>query len=99
VFGSFRKGESHARASQRISGYTRDRFGLGSEDAVLVTEIICGMAGCPPLETVVAFWTADGTRHQFKIFKPVAEVTGEDLPPAWLKSALSMLEGFENDCC
>jgi nitrate reductase delta subunit len=45
------------------------------------------------------FWTADGKRHHFKLFKPVEEVACDDLPYAWLKDALAVPEGFECDCC
>ncbi len=51
------------------------------------------------LETVVAFWTEDATRHQFKMFKPVREVSSDDLPSAWLKDSLAVPEGFGCDCC
>ncbi len=78
---------------------TRERFKLPEEAAIVVSEIACSLPGCPPLETVVAFWTLDGARHRFKIFKPVTEVIEEDLPYAWLKPALIVPEGFEDDCC
>jgi nitrate reductase delta subunit len=48
---------------------------------------------------VVAFWTEDEQRHQFKLFKPVTEVVVDDLPPAWLKSALVAIEGLGCECC
>ena len=57
------------------------------------------LPGCPPLETVIAFWTEGDRRHHFKVFKPVAEVVLDDLPPAWMKDALAVPEGFECDCC
>lgn len=99
MFGTLKKGDLHLRAVDRVTGQTRVRFALAPEDAVLVTELVCGLPGCPPLETVVAFWTADGTRHRFKLFKPVAEVVEADLPPAWLRPALKAPEGYDEDCC
>jgi nitrate reductase delta subunit len=42
-----------------IQGWTRRRFKLEPTAAVLVSEVACRVPGCPPLETVVAFWTAD----------------------------------------
>jgi hypothetical protein len=38
-------------------------------------------------------------RYQFKVFKPLAEVACDDLPPAWLRDALSVAEGIDCDCC
>ena len=43
----------------------------------------------------MAFWTDTDKRHQFKVFKPVEEVVEDDLPPAWLKSALVVDEDGE----
>ena len=93
------RGPAQREALARVRAWTQARFALADDDSVLVTEIACGLRGCPPLETVVVFWTADETRHQFKVFKPVKEVTEDDLPFAWLKGALAAPEGFGCDCC
>jgi len=89
----------HVAALERVKGWTRERFKLGQDATVFVSEVACSLPGCPPLETVVAFWTADDTRHQFKIFKPVAGIIVDDLPPAWLKEALIAMDGIDRDCC
>jgi nitrate reductase delta subunit len=47
----------------------------------------------------VVFWTAQGVRHRFKIFKPALQVTEEDLPYGWLMRALAAPEGIDEDCC
>ncbi len=65
----------------------------------MVTELTCALPGCPPLETVVVFWTADQTRHHFKVFKRAVEVKDDDLPYAWMKPALAVPEGFDPSCC
>ena len=73
------------------------RFSLG-EGAILVAEVACAVPGCPPIETVIAFWS-DERRHHFKVFKPVAEVTEQDLPPYWMKRALAVSDDFQCECC
>ena len=98
-FGPLRKGPGHLDAVERLKDWTRARFALGDADTVVVSELARVLPGFPPLETVVAFWTADGTRHHFKVFKPVEGVVEEDLPPAWLKDALALSEGVECACC
>ena len=95
----FRKTPDEVQALDRIESWTRQRFDLSHDAVVVVSEIACAQAGCPPLETVVAFWAEGGERRQFKLFKPVAEVVVEDLPPAWMKNALLAMEGFECSCC
>jgi len=82
----------------RVRQWTRERFKLAADDAIMVSEIACKLPGCPPLETAIAFWT-EGQRHHFKLFKRVAEVKFDDLPYAWMKSELIVPEGFECECC
>jgi len=91
----FRKAEH--TALERVRQWTRERFGLASDVTILVSQVSCRLPGCPPLETVVAFWV-DDQRYRFKLFKPVAEVVAADLPPPWFKDALLDAD-FGCDCC
>src|SRR5271163_1731542 len=86
--GFARNNPAHAQALERVRTWTRERFKLADDVPIVVAEVACGLPGCPPLETVVAFWTADDRRHQFKLFKPVEEVVYDDLPFAWLIDSL-----------
>jgi nitrate reductase delta subunit len=95
--GNLKKSPEQLQHAERIKQWTRERFTLAEEDAILVSEIGCALPGCPPLETVVAFWTEDKRLHHFKVFKPLAEVVEEDLPWSWLKDALAEQDGYE--CC
>jgi nitrate reductase delta subunit len=88
---------AHLAALDRIRGWTRSRFGLAGDDVVMATQVACSLPGCPPLETVVVFWSG-GRRHQFKLFKTPGEVVEDDLPYAWLKQSLQADEGGF-DCC
>ena len=88
----------NSAAIERARQWTRARFALAQDQTVMVSEIACGVPGCPPVETHVVFWTTAG-RHHFKIFKPLGQVSEDDLPPAFMKNALVALEGFECDCC
>jgi hypothetical protein len=99
MLGSFGQSRPSPQALERVRDWTRERFALGDDDALLVTEVACSQPGCPPLETVVAFWTDGAKRHHFKIFKPVAQVQPGDLPYAWMKDGLHVPDGFSCDCC
>ena len=96
---ALQKRPEHSDALDRVREWTRDRFSLGDDTTILVAEVSCRLPGCPPRETVVAFWTDNDTRHQFKVFKPVAEVVLGDLPPVWLKTALVVDESVGWECC
>jgi nitrate reductase molybdenum cofactor assembly chaperone NarJ/NarW len=98
MLGFTTKRPDQAAALARVREWTRARFVLSADETVMVSELACSVPGCPPIETHVVFWTAAG-RHHFKIFKPLAQVAEDDLPPAFMKNALVALEGFECDCC
>lgn len=99
MLGNVRRSSGQLEAVGRIAVWTRERFSLGDAAVVMVAEIECKMPGCPPLETVVAFWGGDGTRYRFKVFKPVAEVLEDDLPIAWLLPSLVDYGDLGCDCC
>ena len=92
-----RKSPEHSAALDRVREWARERFALG-EAAILVAEVACAVPGCPPVETVIAFWSEE-RRHHFKVFKRVAEIMPDDLPPRWYKRALAVPDDFECDCC
>jgi len=94
---SFKRGADSA-ALDCLRAWTRTRFALAEDDTVMISEVACGVPGCPPIETHIVFWTAQG-RHHFKVFKPLADVAENDLPPAFMKNALTWVEGAECSCC
>jgi hypothetical protein len=98
MLGSSTKSLDRAAAVACVRGWTKARFSLTDDETVMVSELACGIPGCPPIETHVVFWTPMG-RHHFKIFKPLAQVSQDDLPPAFMKNALVALDGFECGCC
>ena len=86
-------------AIARVKAMAREHFRLPADAVVMATEIACGTPGCPPLETIVAFWTGDEKRRHLRVFKPIAEVVEDDLPPWWMKDALVEEEVFGCPCC
>jgi hypothetical protein len=98
MLGFIKKDHQNSALTERARRWTRERFKLADDETVMVSEIACRVPGCPPTETHVVFWTAIG-RHHFKVFKPLAAVSEDDLPPAFMKNALLALEGFDCDCC
>lgn len=77
------------RALDRVKEWTRTRFGLPEDAVIVVSEVACPLPGCPPLETIVLFWTADQVRHHFKVFKRAQEIIDDDLPFAWMQKSLA----------
>jgi hypothetical protein len=97
LFGHERPDADGLAQVESIRGWTRQRFKLAPELAILVSEMACSLPGCPPLETLVAFWTADERRHQFKLYKPMAEVIYDDI--GWLMGTPASHDGAGWDCC
>jgi hypothetical protein len=62
-----------------IKVWAAEALGLTDDVAVMVTELRCTEPGCPPLETVVAVLGGNGPNRQYKIHKPLEEVTREDV--------------------
>jgi nitrate reductase delta subunit len=92
-------GPDQREAIKRVQFLTKRRFELAEDAVVFVAETICSRADCPPLQTVVVFWSKDQTRHHFKMFKPPTDIMIDDLPPAWLADALASFERDERGCC
>ncbi|MBT4906969.1 MAG: hypothetical protein HOM58_02770 [Rhodospirillaceae bacterium] len=80
----------------RVEELVRARFKVPETDITLVSQDPGTKPGFPPLETNVIFFK-DETRYRLKIFAPVAEVTGSDLPIAWLLPSLE--DTGEGGCC
>jgi hypothetical protein len=104
MFGSFAAHPLQDAALARVEADVRQRFRLPAGATVMVTELVCALPGCPPLETVIAFWTDNGNnsppqRHHYKVFKPVQQVCDADLPPWWMKDALAALPDWACTCC
>jgi hypothetical protein len=70
------------RDPQQVAAIKRwavELLGIPADSSLLVTELECHEEGCPPLETVVAVLAEGEPPRQWKLHKPVAEVTREDL--------------------
>jgi hypothetical protein len=98
-FGTSRKGPGHLEAVESLKARTRERFQLSADETVVVSESTPNLPGFPAHETVVAFWTSDGTRYHFTTFKPVEAVEDDDIPPAWLMESLALSQGVQCSCC
>ena len=88
-----------AHAASRVKAWTRSRFALASDATILVTELESAAPGFPPLSTVVAFWTAERKHYHFRVFKPLEQVSEDDIPPSWYREALAVTLATDCGCC
>ena len=100
TLGPARRNRANREPIRRIRDFARAHFRLAGDETLTVAEVECALPGCPPIETVIVFWTQNGARrHHYKIFKPVAQVSEADLPPWWMKDALAVSDQFACSCC
>lgn len=98
-FGGARRSPEHLEAVERVKDWTRARFSLTDADTIVVTEVSRALPGWPAIETVVGFWTEGGTRHHYRAFKRVEDVSEDDVPPAWMKASLAAAGDIQCACC
>jgi nitrate reductase delta subunit len=92
----FAHSSERAAAATRVKQWTRAHFG---DVTILVSEVESATPGFPQLHTVVAFWSAEQKHYHFRVFKPLAQVTEQDIPPSWYRDALAVSPGVDCGCC
>ena len=81
-------------AASRIKAWTRGRFG----------DVICDgarkrYARLPAAAHRGRVLSPERKHYHFKVFKPLEQVTEDDMPPAWYKDALAVTPGVDCGCC
>jgi hypothetical protein len=69
------KRKSNSKATQQVKTWALDVLQLEEHTSLMVTELRCTEPGCPPIETVIALLKPSHPTHQYKIHKPVADIT------------------------
>ena len=64
-----------SRAKDLIAKY----FGLSDTTTIAVAELSCHDLGCPPIETVFTARYEDGSVTDWRIAKPVRDITIDDI--------------------
>jgi hypothetical protein len=64
---------------ERVQEFTRSAMELAADEPVMVTEIACQLAGCPPRETVLVAMPHRGHWLKASVHKAMPEVTLEDV--------------------
>jgi len=62
-----------------IKSWVRSRLQLDDAAVIMITELECSEPGCPPLHTIIAVMLGPGQNQRYKLHKPVAEVTADDI--------------------
>ena len=66
-------------AVRRIKELISEGFGLPETTTLAVAELRCHEPGCLPIETVITARRTDGSVLDWRIVKPIKDITSEDV--------------------
>ncbi len=90
--------DAQQRRAATIKAWVSEIFGAEADTTILVTEAQCDVPGCAPIETVIALFVTNEDEayiEQMKVFKPLAEVTRDDIEQVAFEEELQ--DAFEDD--
>ena len=73
------KRKSNSQAIQQVKAWVFEALQLEEKTSLMVTELRCTEPGCPPIETVIALLKPSHPTQQYKIHKPIADITFDDV--------------------
>ena len=94
-----KKSPEHVAALDRVREWVRARFALGEDTAILVAEVACAVPGCPPIETVIAFWSERTAAPLQGVQAGGRGDRGRSAAALAASRALAVPDDFECDCC
>ena len=66
-------------AVRQIKELISEGFGLPDTTTLAAAELRCHEPGCPPIETVITAPHTDGSVQDWRIVKPINDITSEDV--------------------
>ena len=74
----FKRRKSSGRAGS-VKAWVIEGLGLDEDDVVTVAELACHEPDCPPIETLISVHKVDGSRRDWRMHKPISEITQSDI--------------------
>jgi hypothetical protein len=91
------------RSSERtneIKAQVAAALGLDEEATVMVSELACMEEGCcPPVETIIAVFRPATDKLQFRLHRPISEITAHDIEEMCAEQVNSSSEKKHGNCC
>ncbi len=73
-------------------------LGLDDEATVMVSELACMEESCPSVETVIAVFRPAMEKLQFRLFRPISEITAHDIEEMCAQQVNSSSEKNHGSC-
>jgi hypothetical protein len=92
----------NSRCSERsneIKAQVAAALGLDEEATVMVSELTCMEEGCPPVETIIAVFRPATDKLQFRLHRPISEITAHDIEEMCAQQINSSSEKNHGNCC
>ena len=64
---------------QQVKAWVREALQVGDDTTLMVTELRCTEPDCPPVETVIALMETAQAGRQYKVHKPLSDITRSDV--------------------
>lgn len=77
--GMFDRTRPDAEAVRRVKALVAAHAGLPESITLTVAELRCHEPNCPPIETVIAARGQNGHAKDWRIAKPISDITAEDV--------------------
>jgi hypothetical protein len=71
--------DANAQLTRQVKTWVAEVLHTDEETAVLVTEMRCTTPDCPPVKTVIALMQPEQPIRQYKIHKPLQDITLDDV--------------------
>lgn len=84
--GMFDRTRPDAEAVRRVKALVTAHVGLPESVTLTVAELRCHEPNCPPIETVIATHETNGHARDWRIAKPINDITAEDVALLDVKS-------------
>ena len=84
--GIFDRTRPDAKAVRRVKALVAAHVGLPETVTLAVAELRCHEPNCPPIETVITARETDGRARDWRIAKPITDITAEDVALLDVKS-------------
>ena len=75
----FDKKRPNSETVGRIKNLIKQKLGLPETTIVSVVELACHEPGCPPTETIITAHAEDSSRQNWRINKPISEISDDDI--------------------
>jgi len=93
------RGPRSSERTNEIKAQVAALLGLGEEATVMVTELACMEEGCPPVETVIAVFRPGMSKLQFRLHRPISEITAHDIEEMCTQQVNSSSENNHGTHC